>query len=92
MHVIRDYSKSEAPAFDAVNDVMDWFGDRYDAVASKMSKITDPDVFEFYCNFAGIEGMPVRAWYDHFHGEGNFEFRRAEKDAMGEIVDVSGML
>lgn len=92
MRVTKDYSQSFAPNWEAVNDVMNYLGDRYAAIAAQMKEVIDPDHFSFYCAFAGIEGMPVRAWYDHFHGEGNFEFRVAEKEAMGEIVDVSGML
>lgn len=92
MHVTRDYSKSEAPNWEAVNDVMNWLGDRYSTLAALMRTVIDPDEFALCCELLGFSGKPVQAWYDHFHGEGNFAFRVAEKEAMGEIVDVSGML
>lgn len=72
MHTKVDYTKSSAPNFDAVNDIMEWLGDKYATVAPEMAKVTDTDAFMFYCGLAGIQGFPVRAWYDHFHGEGAF--------------------
>ena len=74
MHATIDYSKSPAPNFDAVNDIIEWLGqERYDRVSPEMAKITDTDQFMMLCSLAGIKGFPVRAWYDHFHGQGAFE-------------------
>lgn len=73
MKTIINYKNSPAPNFDAVEDIREYFGDRYDTVSAEMRKIKDPDLFSSYCGFAGIEGFPVRAWYDHYHGGGAWE-------------------
>ena len=73
MKTTIDYAASEAPSFDAVEDVKDYLGSRYDAVASEMKRITDCEQFAMWCAFAGIEGFPVRAWYEHFHGAGTWQ-------------------
>lgn len=73
MHTTVDYSKSPAPAFDAVNDVMNWFGDRWPSVTELMSRVKDPSDFRFYAAFSGVQGAPVRYWYDHYHGQGAFD-------------------
>lgn len=73
MKVNIDYSKSPAKQFDAVEDVKNYFGKRYDNIAAQMKEVTDARQFTIYCNFAGIEGYPIVAWYDHFHGQGAYE-------------------
>lgn len=70
MKTTIDYAKSPAPAFDAVEDIKDYLGDRYDKIAHEMGRIHDPELFGLFCDFAGISGFPVGAWYDHFHGQG----------------------
>ncbi len=72
MHTTIDYSKSVTPNFDAVNDVQDYLGEKYPEIARAMSTITDPYSFSCYCGLAGIQGFPVRAWYEHFHGQGSW--------------------
>lgn len=78
MHSTIDYSKSPSPQFDAVQDVMEWFGERYQTVAAEMSKVKDRDTFAFYCSFVGVGGFPVKAWYEHFHGQGSWEAGNAK--------------
>lgn len=73
MHTIINYTKSPAPAFDAVCDIQEWFGDRYDDIASKMKLISDQEQFIHLCGFAGIKGFPVKAWWEHFHGQGSWK-------------------
>lgn len=72
-HRTVDYSNSPAKAFDAVQDVMEWFGDTYQLIADMMKPVTDPDMFAFYCMLSGVQGYPVKAWYEHFHGEGSWD-------------------
>ncbi len=73
MKTTIDYAKSPAPNFDAVQDIIDYLGQaKYDTLAPEMAKVKDIDTFMAYCGLAGIQGFPVRAWYDHFHGEGAF--------------------
>ena len=73
MHYTIDYSKSPAKAFDAVEDIKDYLGDRYDSIAELVSEVSDCDRFRNYCGFVGISGFPVKAWYEHFHGQNSFK-------------------
>lgn len=73
MHTTIDYSNSPAPAFDAVYDIMEYFGDaKYNEISPQMSCVKDHRQFQFYCMIAGIEGFPVKAWYEHYHGQGTW--------------------
>lgn len=73
MHTTVDYGKSPAPSFDAVEDIKNYLGDRYDKMAEIMKSLHKSD-FEAGCEmFLGISGFPVQAWYDHFHGQGAWE-------------------
>lgn len=73
MHTTVDYRKSAAPAFDAVQDIKEYLGDRYDGIAAEIGKVTDSTKFNNLCGFfLGIEGFPVKAWYEHFHGQGTW--------------------
>jgi len=72
MKTTVDYSKSPAPAFDAVEDIKEYLGAKYDVIAEDMAKITSATEFQFYCEFAGIQGFPIKAWYEHFHGQGSW--------------------
>lgn len=72
MHTTIDYSKSPAAAFDAVEDVKEWFGPKYQAIADQMKLVVDCEQFELYCNLGGVQGFPVKAWYEHFHGQGSW--------------------
>lgn len=72
MKTTVDYSKSPAKAFDAVEDVKNWFGDCWPQVNDLMKSVDDVKVFGFYANFADVEGYPVEAWYDLYHGQGAY--------------------
>lgn len=86
MHSTVDYSKSPAPRFDAVEDVIQWFGAKWDEVSSMMEAVTDPHVFGILADFAGIKGFPVECWYDLYHGEGAYRKAWAALEA-GAGVD-----
>lgn len=81
MHNTIDYSKSLAKHFDAVEDVKDWFGDRWSTVSPLMGQIKDPVQFEAWAGFAGVSGFPVEAWYELYHGGGSWAKALAEKEA-----------
>lgn len=68
MHTEIDYSKSPAPAFDAVQDVIKYFGPKWPEVTKLMAGIKDPVAFQNWAGFAGVEGAPVRYWYEHYNG------------------------
>lgn len=70
MKTRKDYSKSQAPRFDALQDVINFLGDRWPKCNDHLKLITSVDQFENWAGFAGVEGAPVEAWYDHIHGEG----------------------
>lgn len=73
MKTTIDYSQSAAPAFDAVEDIKEYLGkDRWEQVSPEMAKITDREQFAAFASFAGIEGFPVRAWYELYHGQGSW--------------------
>lgn len=70
MHTTIDYNKSPAPAFDAVEDIKDYLGtEKYAKISPEMAKLTNCGAFAMYCSLAGIHGFPVKAWYEHFHGQ-----------------------
>lgn len=77
-----DYSTSPAPAFDAVEDIKSYLGSRYDKIANEMKTVIDANLFAAYCGLAGIEGFPIKAWYEHFQGQGAWE--TATKDLPNE--------
>lgn len=63
-----------AKAKKAIADIKSYLGNKkYAEVAPEMALVTNPKQFAFYCMIAGIEGYPVVAWYESFHGEGSFE-------------------
>lgn len=96
MKTTIDYSNSPAKNFDALEDIKEYLGGRYDEIAQEMKKIRRVDHFAFYCDLAGISGFPVQAWYDHFWGEGaymkawramgNEDFDTFPRDAMKESI------
>lgn len=71
-HYDVDYKDRETPKFDAVEDIKQYLGKHYDACAEKMKEIDKIPVFYLACAIMGIQGFPVEAWYDHFHGEGAY--------------------
>lgn len=70
MKQTRDYSKSAAPRFDALQDLIEFLGDRWPKCNDQLKHVTDLRQFENWAGFAGVEGAPVEVWYDHIHGEG----------------------
>lgn len=73
MKTVKDYGQSPAKAFDAVEDIREYLGEvRWTAVSPQMAQVRDPKQFAFYCMLAGIEGYPVEAWYELYHGGGSW--------------------
>ena len=68
-----DYSNSPCKNFDAVEDIKDYFGPKWDKVSGLMSAVRDVELFEQYANFGGVEGFPVKAWYDLYFGGGAYD-------------------
>lgn len=73
MKTTVDYSKSPSPQFDAVEDVKSYFGSRWDEVSKLMAGVKDREQFGAWASFAGIEGLPVKAWYDLYNGQGSWD-------------------
>lgn len=74
MHTTIDYAKSVTPKFDAVEDIKQWLGqERWDAVSPEMAKVTNCGAFALYASLAGVQGFPVIAWYELYHGEGSWK-------------------
>lgn len=73
MHTTIDYSKSPAPQCDAVNDIKDYLGPKWDQVSEMMRSVTHCGHFAMYCSLAGISGYPVCAWYELYHGQGSWK-------------------
>lgn len=70
MHYTRDYTKSPAKSFDAVQDIIEYLGEKkYNKISPLISTIKDQKKFAAYCSLAGISGFPVKAWYEHYHGQ-----------------------
>lgn len=68
MKTTISYADRETPNFDAVADIQNYLGDRYETVA-EVVKPLPWEQFQIACSFAGIEGFPVTAWFRHFNGE-----------------------
>lgn len=76
MRWTKNYADSPAKAFDAVEDVKTYLGDRYDQVRGVLSATADPYQFASVCeNMLGIEGYPIEAFYDSIFGQGKFAER-----------------
>lgn len=76
MKTTVDYSKltPQDKTKKALEDIARYLGrQRYAMLAPQMSTITIPNQFAFLCSVAGIEGFPVKAWFESFHGEGSFD-------------------
>lgn len=73
MKTTIDYTNSPAKNFDAVEDIKEYLGaKKWAEVSPEMARITNVHQFNFFCGLAGIEGFPVQAWYDLYHGEGSY--------------------
>ena len=87
-HYTIDYTnvKGGAARHQAIEDIKDWMGNsRFDALSPEMKLVTDPRQFQFYAGLTGVEGFPVEAWYDLYHGEGAYlaawaELERSEQE------------
>lgn len=80
MKTTIDYSSSPSKRFDAVEDIKKYLGKKkWAKVSPEMAKITNPQQFGFYCMLAGIDGFPVEAWFDLYHGEGSYQRALAEE-------------
>jgi len=82
-HYDIDFSKSPAPKHDAVEEIKKWLGNaKYNELSPQMAAVTNPRQFSFYCMLAGIQGFPVSAWYELYHGEGSWEkaWKELEED------------
>mgnify|MGYP001581466005 CR=1 FL=1 len=74
MHTTINYNQSPSPAFDAVQDIIEYLGrERYDKVAPEIAEIKHCGQFAMACSLGGIQGFPVKAWYEHFHGQGSWK-------------------
>ena len=74
MHITLDYKDRRDPAQAAIADIRDWLGvAKFDELCPEMAKLTHCGNFAMYCALAGIQGFPVRAWYESFHGQGSWK-------------------
>lgn len=80
MKTTIDYSKELTPKFSAVEDIKEYLGESYDAIAEIMKDVIDKKSFLFACNVMGIEGFPVGAWYEHFNGEESWKELDEQKE------------
>lgn len=67
MHTTIDYAQSSTPELDAMADIKNHIGDRYDEIAPIMAKFDNLEDFRFACWFFGIQGFPVDVWFEHLH-------------------------
>jgi len=73
-HTTIDYSKSPAPAFDAIEDIKSWLGvERFSKLTQEFASVKDCENFAAFCSIGGISGFPVKAWYELIHGQGTWE-------------------
>lgn len=73
MHITIDYSISPSPKFDAIEHIKEWLGqERWDKISPEMSKIKDHAQFQLIASFGGVQGFPVKAWYELYHGDGSW--------------------
>lgn len=79
MHTTVDYSKSPSARFDAVEDIKSWLGaERWALVSPEMAKVINCGQFVLYASLAGVQGFPVRAWYELYQGEGSWKEEELE--------------
>lgn len=89
MKTTIDYSRSPAASFDAIEDIKDYLGEaRFEALSPEMAKVANVRQFSFYCGLAGIEGFPVRAWYELYHGGGAWDRAWDVRQARVEVRRV----
>lgn len=79
MHTTVDYSNSPSAAFDAIEDIKQWFGQaKWDEISPMFSKLKNVQRFTFYAEFSGVQGFPVKAWYELYNGQGSWDKAWAE--------------
>jgi hypothetical protein len=79
MHTDVSYKNRLTPAFDAVEDVKNWFGpERWETISPVMAVVKDVQQFCFYAEFGGVKGFPVKAWYELYQGQGSWDKAWAE--------------
>lgn len=69
----RDYSRSIAPNFDAVEDIKDWLGERGWRDLQKELRHTHVLEFYFICKRNDLTPWQTHALYDMVHGEGAYK-------------------
>jgi hypothetical protein len=82
MHITVSYDNSPCHKADAIDDIKDWFGPRWDSVSSQMQTVTSVRAFGMLAAISGVQGFPVKAWYDLYHGDGAYD--RAWDEIEGE--------
>lgn len=74
MHTTIDYSNRPAKAFDAVEDIKKWFGpEKWEKVSPMMAAVKHCGNFAMYASLGGVQGYPVIAWYELYHGQGSWK-------------------
>lgn len=72
MRQTKDYSKSPAPAFDAVEDLKFYFGSDWPKYRDLPSQVPNAYSFEIHAYMVGVSGFPVKAWWEHVKGQDTF--------------------
>lgn len=74
MHTTIDYTNSPSQAFDAVEDIKNYLGlDKWNEISPMMAKVANCGQFALYASLAGVQGFPVKAWYELYHGQGSWK-------------------
>lgn len=68
-----DYTNLNEPAkrAKALDDIKFYLGDGYDRICRELKEVKHFESFAFALSFAGIQGYPVKALYNHIHGGDN---------------------
>jgi hypothetical protein len=69
----KSYANSPCPNTDAVEDIKSWLGDKWEIISSHMATLSNQNHFAFAASFVGVQGFPVKAWYELYHGEGSWK-------------------
>lgn len=81
MHTTIDYSQSQAPRFDAVQDIKDYLGmENWNMAQQAFRMVRHASRFKAYCHLIGVQGFPVKAWYDLNWGQGAWDRALVRKD------------
>lgn len=72
-HDVRYDLSNPAEAQDqAMKDIEEWLGDRFSTVEATVKRVVDGgcpfDEFQFAVSFVGIQGYPVKVWYQRLGG------------------------